>query len=199
VAVHVVEAEENATLFSAHSSPELDEAGSGNKRQASTLFTTGANLDLDEPQARVFLNTGTSGDKLNGWYLDTGAAHHMTGRRELFTDLDTSARGTVRFGDESKVEIHGVGSIIFEAKTGEHRVLHGIYYIPTLRNSIMSLSQVDEGGSKMEIEDGVFRIWDQRKRLLIKVHRSANRLYILYLNAAKPLCLTTHKDDMAWR
>jgi hypothetical protein len=95
------------------------------------------------------------------------------------------------------VEIHGVGSIIFEAKMGEHRVLHGVYYISALRNSIMSLCQFDEGGSKLEIEDGVLRIWDRRKRLLIKVRRSANRLYILHLNAAKPLCLATRKDDEA--
>jgi hypothetical protein len=87
--------EEDATLFSAHSFPEQDEAGSGDKRQAPTLFTTGANLDLDELRAHVFLNTGTSGDKLDGWYLDTSATHHMTGCRELFTDLDTSTRGTV--------------------------------------------------------------------------------------------------------
>jgi hypothetical protein len=133
VAAHVAEADEDATLFSAHGFPELDEAGSGDKRQASTFFTAGANLNLDEPRARVFLNTGTSGGKLDGWYLDTGATHHMTGRRELFTDLDTLARGTVRFGDESKVEIHNIGSIIFEAKTGEHLVLHGVYYIPAER------------------------------------------------------------------
>jgi hypothetical protein len=169
------------------------------KRQALTLFTAGTNLDLDEPQACVFLNTSTSGDKLDGWYLDTGATHHMTRRRELFTDLDTSTRGTVRFGDESKVEIHGVGSIIFKAKMGEHQVLHGVYYIPALCKSIMSLGQLDEGGSKVEIEDGVLRIWDRRKRLLVKVHRSANRLYILHLNAAKLLCLATCKDDEAWR
>jgi hypothetical protein len=63
----------------------------------------------------------------------------------------------------------------------------------------MSLGQLDEGGSKVEIEDGVLRIWDRRKRLLVKVCHSANRLYILHLNAAKPLCLTTRKDDEAWR
>jgi hypothetical protein len=194
----VAEAEEDATLFSTHSFPEQDEARSSDKRQAPTLFTTGANLDLDESWARVIINTGTSGDKLDGWYLDTGVTHHMTGCRELFTNLDTLTRGTVRFSDESKVEIHGVGSIIFEAKTGEHRVLHGVYYIPALRNSIMSLGQLDEGASKVEIEDGVLRIWDRRKRLLVKVRRSANRLYILHLNATKPLCLTTRKVDEAW-
>jgi transposase InsO family protein len=195
----VAEAEENATLFCAHNSLELDEEGSGDKHQASTFFTAGANLNLDEPRARVFLNTGTGDNKLDGWYLDIDATHHMMGRRELFTDLDISARGTVRFGDESKVEIHGIGSIIFEAKTGEDRVLHGVYYIPALRNLIMSLGQLDEGGLKVEIEDGVLRICDRRKRLLVKVRRSANRLYILHLNAAKQLCLAARKDHEAWR
>ena len=80
-----------------------------------------------------------SNDKIDGWYLDSGATHHMTGRRELFSDLDTSVRGSVRFGDASRVEIQGVGSIVFQAKTGEHRVLHGVYFIPALCNSIMSL------------------------------------------------------------
>jgi hypothetical protein len=194
----VVEAKEDDTLFSARGFPEQDEAGSGDKLQTPALFTAGANQDLDEPWARVFLNTGTSGDKLDRWYLDTNATHHMVGRRELFTNPDTSTRGMVWFGDESKVEIHDVGSIIFEAKTGEHQVLHGIYFIPALCNSIMSLGQLNEGSSKVEIEDGVFRIWDQRKPLIVKVRRSANRLYILHLNAVKPLCLTACKDDEAW-
>jgi hypothetical protein len=190
----VVEAEEDAALFCAHGFLELDEGGSGDKHQASTFFTASANLNLDESQSRVFLNTGTGDDKLDGWYLDTGTTHHMTGRRELFIDLDTLARGTVRFGDESKVEIYGIGSIIFEAKTGEHRVLHGIYYIQTLRNSIMSLGQLDEGGSKVEIEDGMLRIWDQRKRLLVKVCHSTNRLYIL--PSTRPSCTASPRARM---
>jgi hypothetical protein len=37
------------------------------------------------------------------------------------------------------VEIKGVGSIIFIAESGEHRLLTKVYYIPTLRNSIISL------------------------------------------------------------
>ena len=31
-------------------------------------------------------------------------------------------------------------------------VLHGVYFIPALRNSIMSLGQLDEGRSKVEID-----------------------------------------------
>ena len=122
----------------------------------------------------------------------------MTGRRELFINLDCNAKGTLKFSDASKVKIQGVGSIIFEGKTGEHLVLHGVYYIPVLCISIMSLGQLDEGGSKVEIDKGVLRIWDQRGRLLIKVQCSSNRLYVLHLETAWPLCLTACKDDEVW-
>jgi hypothetical protein len=37
------------------------------------------------------------------------------------------------------VEIKGVGSVIFAAESGEHRLLTGVYYIPTMRNSIINL------------------------------------------------------------
>ena len=82
----------------------------------------------------------------------------MTGRREFFSDRDSGAQGSMKFGDTSTVEIKGVSSVIFKAKTGEHRLLTGVYYILTLKNSIISVGQLDENGSRVEIEDGVLCI-----------------------------------------
>ena len=76
----------------------------------------------------------------------------MTGRREFFSDLDSSVKGSIKF------EIKGVGSVIFKAKTWEHRLLTGVYYIPALKNSIISIGQLDKNSSWVEIEDGVMRI-----------------------------------------
>jgi hypothetical protein len=87
----------------------------------------------------------------SGWYLDSGVTHHMTGRQEFFADLNTDIRGTVRFGDASKVEIKGVGSIVFQAKTGEQRVLHGVYFIPALKNSILSLDSLMKEGPRLRL------------------------------------------------
>jgi hypothetical protein len=56
------------------------------------------------------------------------------------------------------VEIKGVDSVIFAVESGEHRLLTGVYYISVLRNSIISLGQLDENGSRVEIKDGVMRI-----------------------------------------
>jgi hypothetical protein len=118
----------------------------------------------------------------------------MTERWEFFSELDSGVRGTVKFGDASAVEIEGVDSVVFVAKTGEHRLLTGVYYIPALRNSIISLGQLDENGSGVEIEHGVLHIWDHRHRLLVKVR--SNRLYVLHAQVAQPLCLAARRDDV---
>lgn len=39
------------------------------------------------------------------WFLDTGASNHMSGHLSVFSELDTSVTGTVKFGDGSLVEI----------------------------------------------------------------------------------------------
>lgn len=115
-------------------------------------------LHLNEPQAHTFLGSCSDGDKIDGWYLNTGATHHMTRRREYFSDLDTIVRGFVKFGDASAVEIARAGSVIFVAKTGEHRLLTGVYFTPALRNSIITLGQLDENGLRVEIERGVLHV-----------------------------------------
>jgi len=117
--------------------------------------------------------------------------------------------GAVRHA--SKVDIQDVSSIAFEGKNGKHWELHGVFYIPALRKPIMSLGRLDEGGSEMRIKDGILRIWDRRGRLMIKVQRSPNHLYIHRFNAVEPshlaqapsqrngdvLCLAARKDGQA--
>ena len=48
--------------------------------------------------------------------------------------------------------IEGLGTILFTCKTGEHCTLAGIYYIPWLTASIVSLGQLDEDDYKIDID-----------------------------------------------
>jgi predicted alpha/beta hydrolase len=68
-----------------------------------------------------------------------------------------------------------------------------------LKNSIISVGQMDEGGVRVLIEGGVLRVWDRWHRHLARVQRIENRMYRLELQVAKPLCLVVHQDDDAWR
>jgi hypothetical protein len=66
--------------------------------------------------------------------------------------------GFVRFGDGSMVDIRGCCTILLAGKNGEHKVLSGVYFIPRLKNSIISVGQLNEGGSKVLIVDSILRI-----------------------------------------
>jgi hypothetical protein len=154
----------------------------------------------DETKAQAFLGMSYSDDDhLEGWYLDTSATNHMMGHDNVFSELDRAVQGTVKFGDGSIVNICGKGTIIFSGRHDEHKVLIGVYWIPCLKNSIISIGQMDEGGTHMLIEGGVLRVWDRRHRLLAPVQRTENRMYRLELQVAKPLCLAVHQDNDAWR
>jgi hypothetical protein len=113
----------------------------------------------------------------------------MTGCVGHFADLDRSIRGSIKFSDESAVEICDIRSIMFVGKTGEHKLLPGIYYMLALWNSIINHGQLDKGGSRVEIDRGVLRIWDYRGCLLTKVNRGRNRLYVLHIEVARPIFL----------
>jgi hypothetical protein len=105
--------EEEPALLLVHVSIELSLVASA----------VAALLHLNEPRAHALLGDGSSNDKTDGWCLDTGATHHMIGRWEFFTELDSDVRGSIMFGDASGVEIKGVDSVIFAAESGEHRLL----------------------------------------------------------------------------
>lgn len=107
------------------------------------------------------------------WYLDTGASNHMIGNKAKFTDLDTTVRSIVKFGDGSTVKICGCGTVLFECHNGEYRALTEVYYIPRLKSNIVSLGQLEENGYQMVLEDGHMCIFYRRKKMLAKVKQSS--------------------------
>jgi hypothetical protein len=139
-------------------------------------------VHLEETKDQAFLGTSCSDDDhLEGWYLDTGVTNHMMGRGNVFSELDRAMQGTVKFRDGSVVNICGKSTIIFSGRHGEHKALMAVYLISRLKNSIIRIGQMDKGGARVLIEDGVLRVWDRRHRLLARVQRTENCMYRLKL------------------
>jgi len=133
------------------------------------------------------------------WYLDNGASNHMTGDRNKFKEIDPSFTGKVRFGDGSAVEIQGIGSIVFQGKTGDQWVLRNVYFIPKLRANLISLGKLTEIGHRVVMDDDEIAISKKNPpRLIMCVQRTANRLYKIELNAVEPACLLTSLGDQGW-
>ncbi|CAH9140422.1 unnamed protein product [Cuscuta epithymum] len=132
------------------------------------------------------------------WYLDTGASNHMTGDKGCFTNMDHTIKGKVRFGDGSIINIHGLGSVLFKCNNGEHLSLNNVYYIPKLKSNIISLGQLDENGNRVVIKEGHLRVYDYNNRLMFKVKRQGNRLFVAKLQIAQKVCLMLSMTDKAW-
>ncbi|KAF2303650.1 hypothetical protein GH714_020631 [Hevea brasiliensis] len=147
-------------------------------------------VELNGVQGEAYVAT-TSGCLMKGagWYLDTGATNHMTGDKHCFVEIDDSICGKVKFGDGSVIDIQGFGSVMFQCKNGEHLTLTNVYYIPKLKSNIISLGQIDESGGRILIECGALRVYDNSNRLIIKVRRQQNRLFIADLQIAKKVML----------
>ncbi|XP_076948641.1 uncharacterized protein LOC143620978 [Bidens hawaiensis] len=94
------------------------------------------------------------------WYLDNGASNHMTGNREFFSELNERITGKVRFGNGSCVEIKGKGSILFQEKSGERRLMTKIYYIPELKSNIISLGQATDSGCDVQMKNEFLTMHD---------------------------------------
>jgi hypothetical protein len=105
----------------------------------------------------------------------------------------------VRFGDDSVAQIKGSGSVLFICKNGEHRMFTGIYYILRLMVNIVSVGQLDETGYDIHIRQGIMDIREPSGRLLARVERTKNRLYLLIVNVAQPVCLAARGEESAWR
>lgn len=162
---------------------ELDE----NKRQMVLLN-----------EEKVIPKLEASGDKKKFsqlWYLDNGASNHMTGDKTKFSKLDEGVTGEVKFGDGSTVCIKGKGSVSFMCKTGEEKVFTDVFYIPTLSNNIISLGQMSEEGNKVVLDGEFLWVYGGDGRLLMKVKRSANRLYKIMLEESHNRCLLTRSEE----
>lgn len=90
-------------------------------------------VKLNEEKIRPVGGASHGGrDEVNTWYLDNGASNHMTGDRSRFKTLDEKIAGKVKFGDGSTVNIEGKGTVAFNCKNGEERILNEVYFIPTI-------------------------------------------------------------------
>lgn len=93
----------------------------------------------------------------------------MTGDRSKFHEFHGTVTNHMRFGDGSIVAIFRKGSISFDCKNSEQRILNKVYYIPSLKNNIISLEQMTEKESLVTMYGSLLRLYDRNKTLLLRV------------------------------
>ncbi|XP_074376994.1 uncharacterized protein LOC141718511 [Apium graveolens] len=64
--------------------------------------------------------------------------------------------------------------------------------------NILSLGQMSEQGNRVVVQEEYLWVYDSDDRLLMKVKRSANRLYKIMLEESQGVCLLTKTEENSW-
>lgn len=113
----------------------------------------------------------------------------MTGNMRYFSKINRDITGKVRFGDDSRIDIKGKGTIEFTYRNREARTMTDVYFIPDLKSNIISLGQATESGCDIRMRGEHLTMHDRDGKLLVKANRSKNRLYKVCMGIRDNACL----------
>jgi len=107
------------------------------------------------------------------WYLDFRCSNHMTGNKSLFYDLNENFREKVKLGDDSSMNVMGKGSVKMLMNKKMQNV-GDVFYIPELKNNLISLGQLQKIGCSIMFQKGSCQIYDLEKGLVADIKMSRN-------------------------
>ena len=162
-------------------------------------WTQGANFaELDEDEemllmAHVELHNATREEV---WFLDTGCSNHMTGNRMWFTVLDDEFRHSVKLGNNTRMMVMGKGIVRMQVE-GEMQVITEVYYIPELKNNLLSVGQLQEKGLAILIKNNICKLFHPMRGLIMKSSMSTNRLFVLLasIKTTEHACFNTVNEE----
>lgn len=115
---------------------------------------------------------------MDTWYLDSGCSNHMSGNKIWFSELDESFKKSVRLGNDARLKVEGKGSIKVKMN-GEVHTIVDVFYVPELKNNLLSIGQLQERGLAVLFDEGYCRIYHKKKGLILESIMESNRMFKL--------------------
>eukprot|EP00253_Pinus_taeda_P026244 PITA_26244 len=81
------------------------------------------------------------------WYLDSGASFRMTGKKELFSELEEKyLKMHIDMGDDGKYSVTSVGTITFQREHVAPLTLKNVMHVPGLTKNLVSIAMLEDRG-----------------------------------------------------
>jgi len=131
------------------------------------------------------------------WFLDSWCSNHICGKKEYFTDFDGSFKGLMKLGNNSSMVVIGKGNVRLQVN-GITQIITGVFYIPELKNNLLSIGQLQEKGFTIMFQNGTCKVFHPERDLIMETNMSLNRMFILHA-ISQPIastCFNTIIEDM---
>lgn len=145
-----------------------------------------------------------TGGEIKGmlWFLDSGCSNHMCGDKSRFLDLDTCFSNSVKLGNNSRMTVAGKGNVKLYLN-GLTYVINDVYYVPDLKNNLLSIGQLQQKGLSFLFQLDVCKVYHQEKGLIFQSRMSTNRMFPISEELSEVTeqktegCMYTSDDDNA--
>lgn len=102
----------------------------------------------------------------------------------------------MKLGNNFKMSVLGRGNVRLHVN-GITQVITNVYYVPELKNNLISIEQLQEKGVAILIQNGECRIYHPSKGLIMQSQMTANRMFV-FLATLMPrvsTCFKTTSED----
>lgn len=129
------------------------------------------------------------------WYLDSGAAMHMTNNRDWMYDYGPAPVNTIKVADNKTLAVKGCGKVNINSYDGESKQLIGVIqvknvlYVPDLAVNLLSIHQITQNNCEVQFDKDCCRIYHDSK--LVMTGYTYNNLYVIH-NEAYALLTSAH-------
>lgn len=120
----------------------------------------------EEMLLMAHINLNKSDDE-HVWFLDSGCSNHMCGTKEWFSEFDGSFRQNVKLGDDRRMVVEGKGNLRLDIN-GMIRVITSMYFVPGLKNNLLSVGQLQQKRLRIIIDDDECEIWNKQLKQLLQ-------------------------------
>nr|GEZ46261.1 hypothetical protein [Tanacetum cinerariifolium] len=149
-----------------------------------------AEINMEESESVFMANTSGESKGLM-WFLDSGCSNHMCGDKDRFIDLDSRFSNSVKLGNNTRMMVSGKGSVKLFLN-GATYVIKDVYYVPDLKNNLLSIGQLQQKGLSFLFQSVVCKVFHHDKCLIFQSYMSTNRMFPI---SEEMNVVTEHKTD----
>lgn len=113
--------------------------------------------------------------------MDFGCSNPICGDKALFCELNEGFRQLVKLNN-TRMTVLGKGNVKLYLD-GFHHFVTEVFYVPELKNSLLSVGQLQEKGLATLIKSGMCKIYHPVRGLIIQTKMTANRMFVLLARA----------------
>ena len=128
---------------------------------------------VSEPMSQVRLHN------VDVWFLNYRYSNHMSEKRQYLFDLNEKLTYSMKLGSNSTLVVNGKGNIRLKGN-GNVSIICGVFYVPKLKNNLLSLRKLkykgwifcfNKGNAKNVLTKGlIINVYEHNVYLVSNIH-----------------------------